>query len=307
MNYQLRKAVLFSSKSIELSKEEYDALATARAVLTNAFAIEEKYEIVISNYLDLEKSILYVAAQNMVRQTIDYSDFYDIRSSLNIRVVNLLTATKLYIDQISQHLKHCTEEAQTAEVTIKRRCSEEYDAKYEYRFMEAFRNHVQHRGLAVHSAGPSWKWSSRDESGQLVVSTNLKVIRRYLEEDAKFKKSVLSETPDEVDLLAAIRAYIESISAIHETARGMIADVLSKARILIEAQHSRYSQVDPEKTTGLEAVALEGATAVSAVPLLLEWDDVRMVIMQRNPELKNLHKRYASSELKRNSPSTSGT
>jgi len=87
----------------------------------------------------------------------------------------------------------------------------------------------------------------------------------------------------------------------------MIAEAVSKARLLIEAQHTRYSQVDPGKTTGLEAVALEGATTVSAIPLLLEWDDVRMVIKGRNPELKNLHRRYASSELKRNSQSTSGT
>lgn len=298
MKYLLRKEVLCSSTFIELSADEYAALREARTTLTNAFAIEEKYEIVVSNFLDLEKEMLSAAADAMVRRTTDYSEFFEIRSALNIRMVNLLSSTRLYLDQLPQHINLCLPQNPAATDLFKSRCSKEYDAKFEYRFMEALRNHIQHRGIAVHYARQGYRWTSIEDDGQLEFNMDLAAKRKDLEEDEKFKKSILTEMPEEVDLKAAARIYVGSISTVNEYVREMVDEPAKAARLLIEAAHSRYSEMEPGKTTGLVAVQTENDKKISSVPLLLDWDDVRLELQSRNSEMTNLHRRYVTGAIK---------
>ena len=57
MRYFISKAILGEIPEIEISAQTYTELNSARMILVNAFAIEEKYEIVVSNYLDFENSL----------------------------------------------------------------------------------------------------------------------------------------------------------------------------------------------------------------------------------------------------------
>lgn len=83
--------MLAPTPEVEISAEEYSLLGAARGVLSSALAIEEKYEILIANSLALETHLLNVAATNAVRNTLTYSELFEIRSALNVHVVNLLT------------------------------------------------------------------------------------------------------------------------------------------------------------------------------------------------------------------------
>lgn len=58
---------------------------------------------VISNYLDFEKEILSIPADHMVRARWDYIDLFDLSLNMNIKVVNLLTSARLYIDQLAMN------------------------------------------------------------------------------------------------------------------------------------------------------------------------------------------------------------
>ncbi|MDZ7643233.1 MAG: hypothetical protein U5K76_02735 [Woeseiaceae bacterium] len=90
--YILIKAVLGQMPQLDIDETRYKALEAARDVLSNALAIEEKYEIVIANYLDFEKELLDKAVGNMARGLGDYGDFFELRLDLNKRLVNLLTS-----------------------------------------------------------------------------------------------------------------------------------------------------------------------------------------------------------------------
>lgn len=149
INYKLRKMILASNIEIEISESDFLQLKTSRDCLLGALAIEEKYELLVANFIDLEKECLNITCESMLRNNDEYSDFFDIRIRLNRRVVNLLTASRLYMDHLSQHVKTCLLN-ETA--NVKSLFSSEYDGCFEYRFMEALRNYVQHRGLAVHSS-----------------------------------------------------------------------------------------------------------------------------------------------------------
>lgn len=297
MTYVLRKAVLDIVPEIEITPAEFAALKAAREVLADAFAIEEKYEIVVSNFLALEKQLLDVAATNAVRATHSYGEFFNIRSALNICLVNLLTATKLYLDQLPQHIADCVPNSADIADAVKRRCSEEYDKNFEYRFMEALRNHVQHRGIPIHFIRQDGHWTSFDELGQMEFSIYIAAQRDVLESDGKFKKTVLSEMTQDVNLLGATRKYVESLSSIHQFVRDLVADSIAAARNLIESAHARYSKAFDGSLIGLSAQEMGEEGVRSSFPLLLDWDDVRLQLQKRNRQLVNLAKRYVTSKV----------
>lgn len=297
MTYILRKAVLDLVPEIEISSADFSALKAARETLIEAFAIEEKYEIVISNYLTLEKRLLEIAATNAVRDTLSYGEFFETRSALNIGLVNLLTGTRLYLDQLPQHVAACVADNEGIGELVRKRCSEEYDKSFEYRFMEALRNHVQHRGIPIHSIQQNGGWTSFDEYRQMEFSIRILANKEILESDGKFKKSVLSEMGKEVNLLAAARKYVESLSALHQFVRDLIKDSVASARVVIEAAHAKYSQVYNDSLIGLSAMDVDESGEHLSVPLLLDWDDVRVQLQKRNQQLVNLSKHYVTSKI----------
>jgi hypothetical protein len=119
------------------------------------------------------------------------------------------------------------------------------------------------------------------------------------------KKAVFNEMPEDVDLKATSRRYVESISKIHEVARGLIAGSVNSARAAIEAARARYAAVYPDNLVGITASAMREEREVSFVPLHLEWDDVRIELQKRNVQLANLAKRYVTGrtmKLRRETP-----
>lgn len=294
MRHIIRKAVLAPVPELEISAEEFSALQMARRVLSSAFSIEEKYEILVANFLALETQLLGIAATNVVRNALSYSEFFETRSALNVRMVNLLTAARLYLDQLPQDIADCLPSNDTAPSLVKAKCSQEYDQHFEYRFMEALRNHAQHRGIPVHFVSQSAHWTSFDEDGRMEFTVDIVAQRRYLEEDEKFKKLILDEASDDVDLTAACRRYIESLSAINQFARDLIAESAKSARETIEGAHKRYSELYSESLVGLTASGIEDGREISSVPLFLDWDDVRLELQKRNSQIVNLRKRYVT-------------
>src|SRR4051794_1941786 len=93
----------------------------------------------------------------------------------------------------------------------------------------------------------------------------------------EFKPRVLNEMPQDVDLKVAVRRYVDSLSHIHAWVREYIERV-SDARRVVEIAHASYKSAGATDVLGLSAVALahDGVTHESSVPLLLEWDDIRI-------------------------------
>lgn len=297
MRHVIRRAVLDSRTEIAITLEDYCALKQARQVLTGALAIEEKYALLVSNYFDLEKQLLELAAASAIAFDFSYHSFFESRTSLNIRIVNLLTGARLYLDHIPQDVADCLSDASDAREKVKARCSQEYDEHLEYRFMEALRNYVQHRGMAVHGVSMPSRWISCGADELLEHSISIHAHRATLAQDPKFKRSVLVELPDNVDLRAAARRYVESLSAINEFVRGRIAEQVAEARTTIESARSRFTAVTPESLIGLEAAEFDEHRRISSVALLLDWDDVRVDLQKRNRQLVNLVQRMISSRV----------
>jgi hypothetical protein len=164
--------------------------------------------------------------------------------------------------------------------------------------MEALRNYVQHRGIPVHWIKYN---SSSDDSGeerQLIYSMELASLKEYLQEDDDFKKNVLSEIPDKIDLIMATRVYIEGISKVHCAARKLVEQSLKESRSIIDNAQASYQKIYRDKFVGLHAICLKKNKVEDSVPLLLDWDDVRLKLTKRNLELVNLRNRYVTGKVK---------
>lgn len=291
----LRIAALGQFPELEIDQARFEELKASRPILNHALAIEEKYEIIISNFLELERDATNASVSEMVRNHIEYKDFFDVRLALNIRLVNLLTAVRLYTDQLSSHICACIPCDVKLKADVKALFSSEYDASFAYRFMEALRNYVQHSGIPVHRVSTGAKWTDL-ENGLLEYSLYFGAQKKELTQDDSFKKQVLEEMPDEVNLRSAARNYIEAISRIHKQAREKIESVVDSSRLSLDRAIRDYMVIYEKEPLGLYAYAYRGEERLDEVLILTKWDDIRRELVKRNGELVNLRKRYVTSQ-----------
>lgn len=282
MSSYLRQNVIGLAPVLQISNEQYEAIVDARAILTSAFAIEESYDLLIGNFMEVEQELLPATTINAVRDLNGYHDFFELRSTINRRVVNLLTATRLYLDQTPQRLSDCATTPDVARFEFKQRTHYHYDATFGYRFLETLRNHVQHCGLAVHRLSLINKWTGEGEDRVFERSIQPYAEKCYLVMDGGFKQNVLDEMSEQVDLTLVIREYLECIGDIHKLVRSHVTERVRDARQTIEGHLSEYSKESNASIIGLTAFRTDSQGRKESVPLLLDWDDVRIKLIARN-------------------------
>lgn len=288
MEYFLQPAILAPTKPMEILEDEYHLLVKSKEVLNAAFSLEENFDLLLGNYIEMENSALSFATVHMVRHLHAYHEMFETRAEMNRRGVNFLTSARLYVDQILSRVGECGGDRDA----VKARRSAEYDGAFEYRFMEAIRNHVQHSGSAVHSLSIG---GERDaDITNRIFSLGVYSQKRYLAADKEFKKAVLAECPDQIDFLACARRYLSGLSDLHEFARQVTSKQVADARAAFRSAIDKYKEF-----TGGPAIALNAYSSSlgreDGTSIFLDWDDVRIKLEARNRNVKNLDKSIISS------------
>lgn len=291
MDFYLQPALLAAPPPMEISEAEYLSLLDARKVLNAAFSFEENFDLLVGNYIEIENSALSLTTATMARQLCEYDEMFELTSEMNRRAVNFLCTARLFVDQIRQRIRACGGDS----AAIKKHLCEAYDAAFEYRFMEALRNHVQHSGSAIHGLSFGGNWQPPRARERRVYSLSASTHKRFLELDSKFKDSVLEECPDKVDFMQAMRSYVSALSTIHDFARASIGPNTSAARGAFEDAIKRYEDFSATSSLGLTAYSSIKSKQVDKVAIFLNWDDVRIKLSKRNHPLNNLSKTVTSS------------
>lgn len=193
MQYGLQKDVLSSNAFVSITAEEYSRISAAKAGLLEVLFLEEKFDLLMENYLEFETALLDSSARMMLHRNQDYQWFQLERSLFNRRLVNLLSASRSYIDYSKHHIRVALPEVNEAVAKIDQEFARHYDSSLGYRVMEALRNFVQHRGLPVHAVEYPQGWLGVEDDAQLRFGLALFTKTEYLGEDDKFKKPVLEE------------------------------------------------------------------------------------------------------------------
>ena len=95
------------------------------------------------------------------------------------RLSNLLSAARLYVDQIAQDLHDAFGSQHQVSNEIKVKLSTEYDARLGYRVMEAVRNMMQHRSLPIHRL--SYPQDSQPGGARFRTVPTLKLVLEWTE------------------------------------------------------------------------------------------------------------------------------
>lgn len=272
LNVTVEQAVL------EISEERYRGLVLAWSTLSDAAAFEQKYELLLGNYMAFESW----AATHCIYSDLTNDHSYDSALSsfgeANRHVMNLLSSSRAYIDQVKKDFSSLPLDRPFKE-QAESKFSGVYDCCKEYRFLEALRNHVQHHSPPVHRILPV---VSHPHEITRAEQLSFVSVRASLAEDKGFKKSVLAECEDEIDLRRAIRQYVAALSSVHIELRAVVADWVAEARQSFQAAIQEYSGTG-RTTLGLRAGRmLESGDFAGSVPVFLQWDDAREKLVRKN-------------------------
>ena len=103
-----------------------------------------------------------------------------------------------------------------------------------------------------------------------------------------FKKAISNEMPERVDVLEAIKVYLNCLSSIHFELRKRAEVEFDKSRRNISSAVKRLE----EKQAGIVyapcIIESEDGCVVEELSLILDWDDTRKAISEKNAWPLNL-------------------
>jgi hypothetical protein len=217
----------------EISKKDACRAQEAKSIFRVAADIEEKYDLILSNFYDFEMCLLEYSLKHTASHP--YNENYFLKA--NKHIINLLTSTRIYLD----HLAHLISESADSiflDFDFKAIRSSQYDSLFGYRFMEALRNYVQHRDMPVNGISGNMV---NDDRG-IRHTTDVTIDTKRLLKDGKFKSTILEGIhARDISLTKCIRDQMEGLKNIQSAIRVQIEPYVSSAGEHVEWLFSKQN------------------------------------------------------------------
>lgn len=275
--YILEQRVIGRHLRIDITEERYNELAHARKVLSDALAFEQCYELLLGNFISMELAFTEICLRTTVEPQFRYPEIAETIRQANRHVVNVLTAMKAYTDQVKQNFK-CVERQPPFKQVAKDELSKVLDRSPDYRFMSELRNYVQHKATAIH--GFEEKSTASCDPNGWVEMVRFYATKASLSADKKFDARVLEEQPEKIDVRRCTRRSVQEIGVAHMALRKAIAGNIAQARSVIESAIHDYQEGGAESVVGL--CATRDGDIGANVPVMLDWDDARLQLVEKN-------------------------
>jgi hypothetical protein len=300
MKYGITRRLPAEKTFVEVTEPEFREAKAAKTKLVHALFIEEKLDYVLGNFCEVERQLLDAALDNMLFSDLSWSKGVAEVHTISRRIVNLLTACRLYLDQVAHHVHEVYGPDSPEAQSLEDKKSEEYNSHLGYRLMDALRNHVQHRGLPVsgvtrHSVLVG---TPPDSPAKHTVTPWLNVAS--LAEDSKFKESVLAELKaigDTVDIKPFIREYVGSIGAVHAIVRERMKQDIAGWETVLTSILDRFKAAGGH-LVGVAVVAMdEEGACVDHVEVFDDLLKRRKQLEAKNRYLTHIAKHFVTSEV----------
>jgi hypothetical protein len=288
MKYLLRSRFLENTHAEPINADRFNLIKRSRAVLVAAFEIEDIFDNLVSNYVEVEARCLDLTATRLVRKSVGYREAHETVAAINLVFVNHLSSARAYVDKIGRATSRCFQdsEAQSISKTVKQLLAEQFDSAFGFRFMEALRNHVQHSGRALHTLSQGSRKVKIGGQAETIGESFLEPLcsKKELIERGKFKAKVLNECPDYVNLLDCSRIHMLGLSRVHRAVRVITGEAIADAAFQMKNGQKLLAGKVTGSLDGTEAISLgEDGEVDETVPMLLHWEGVRAWLVQRNP------------------------
>ncbi len=285
---------------VSITPEKFRELQRATETLSHFLKITQTYRVVLESYRAVEQAKHDAELNYILHTKAPYRSSLESTVVLNSAIVGYLASARLFLDSTEKLIKILLDEESIAAFNHIR--TGMYDGSVEYRFIEALRNYVQHRDLPVHLL--TYRSFVEDQSDirecDLVTCLSIRANREALRKDSGFKRSALEGLPDVIDIIDCIRFHMEGMWQLHNHLVTEHASLASAARAQIAATIQQFAEETKDNPVGLEATAGDPESpSRERVPLLLDWDDARIVAVGELGDLTNLHKRYITGKIQR--------
>lgn len=304
MKYYLTRGTI-GATDLEIGENDYEDYKESNKVLTSCLSFEKSYEILLSNYIDLENERLSWATLEMV-MVASRDDFLNATLSLDRRMVNFLSTARLHIEHLQKRGRDCVsgQSIEDVKAVIKCFCNTEKSNRPEYKFMWDLRNEVLHSSLPTRWLSFSSNRTNPfdDSDPKFEHSLNFGMLKSLA---TGFKPEELEaiSSNDQIDLMSVTRVYMESLSTIHVKFREYIAESVSQARSRMEEAFHRYKKVCEDSLTGLYLWKVNDSLDIVEKPYLVEkshfslfLDDRRIQLQKKNRKLVNLRNSHVTGK-----------
>lgn len=285
---------------LKLSEEDFFSIVEAKRGLFTSLWIEEKFGLVLDNYLEFEVELLEQSLRVAVFREFAYSSAQDRLYTAARRISNLLSSCRAYIDQTHSDLAGIYEGKQDVVDAIRTAFATQYEMRLGYRAMEALRNFSQHRSLPLHGISASYSRVDAATPPHRIVSVPQLRVER-LEEDAGFKRTVLAELKATgrkvLDLRPLLREYMQGLAAAHRQVRSLMENDLSRWESTLTVHISRWQQEASDSTIGLAAVYRDDdGEERDEEELFTEFIERRRELVSRHQQADGLGSIFVSNE-----------
>lgn len=292
VNYALTAWAIGEHPQIPIDETRYAAIAEAEAVQLAVLQVEEKFDLVITNYEEFETELASLTIRHMVRRDLPWRRMSADRLMLNRRLANLLSMCRLYTDQVIHDLTAAPMGLDLAET--KQLFSRQYDSSLGYRVMENLRNQMQHRSIPI--TGITYASSVEDGLSvfRIDLGLNLEMLRT-----GGFKPAVLRELAaleaEKVDLILFVRQHVQGLAVVHASIRDAIKERVIQADAVMSAVSAEWDATGRDRT-GLAAIKIapDGSWR-EEIHIGTNLRERRDELATANQSLRMLSRRYVTS------------
>lgn len=232
--YYLKGLTINAQEELEITELEWEKLESAKSIVSNIIYIEQKYDLMISNYFSFEKELLVQSLDNAVRNR--KQDWLQVEIvSLTRQIVNLISSIKIYVDHVKK--RHVTKLPldKDRQIELLEELSDCEKNSTSYKFIKNLRNYVVHRSLPIDSYTTIHSWEKIESEDEEKLGHVIKpfVKKEKLLSDRKFSTTVVKKiagNDEKIDLRFPIRKTVARLSKFNESFREKISSDYDEAK-----------------------------------------------------------------------------
>lgn len=299
--YYIIEYSIENSKKLKISRAKWDKIKHAKSVISHIRYIEQKYDLMISNYYEFERELLEQALDTSIRssnrQSISLSTL-----SLARQIINLITSISLYVDHVKKrHIGNLPFSDKKRENLLKE-LKDYQSSSNDLKFIRNLRNYVIHRDLPLDSytMKSSWEKLENEEvekGGHLIIPT---IQRDKLLNDRKFSTNVIekmTEESEKIDLRIPIRKTIGIISQFNKSFRQQISNDFQSAKDTIKETIKESNEFSKSNNKYCRVIQEVDSKVQEIIYLDKHHIDQIELFHKRNRSQGNLENRYIHNRI----------
>ena len=258
-----------SSAFLKITACEFKEIENSMADVHRYLLIEAKFDLVVENFVEYESCLFEIGLRHLLNQESTWGSSFEDIGVLNRRLVNYLTAARLYIDQVQHDVGTLHRAPAGIKGWTKRKQSEAYDRELGYRAIERLRNVAQHGQLLIDvlTYGAAAEGVPKEvrnvvrygvEPRIRVDRLNPKSVNKQVLDELKtLAESEPGTTDGSVSLTPLVRRHLEALGGFHEALRLRLSHDVEHAIAVIRDARSQVEELKPETLAGLRIISFD--------------------------------------------------